>query len=664
MSVAPPDATMLDHALAYAARGWPVLPLHTWNSHGCTCGHGDCTSPAKHPRIRSGLKDASTDPDTIAGWWQQWPNANIGIRTGVAFDVLDIDGDEGFDTIIAVEQEHGEGPVGPTSHTGGGGLHRLYQPTGVGNRAGLLEHVDWRGANGYIVAPPSLHASGQRYQWAEAPLDGTAPLEPVTGWLRDILFPPTPEPRPATSGPAPSGEAAAKYARKALDAEVGELIRTTQPGRNAQLNQSGFNMYQLVAGGDISDDEVTQVLRAAAIGIGLGEREIDATLDSARHGGSQHPRTVPALSLIHGTSPPKIEPLPVVDVDDGPAADVTGWEPVDVAALLAGDLTIPPPSLYQRTDSICLLYAGKLHAFNGEPESGKSWVAQHATVQASAEGLQVTYIDFEDSPQSVLGRLLSLGADPQRLAAQFTYLQPDQPLSAEASQLLREHFREHRPQLVVIDGVTEAMSTLGLDPLDNADTAKFFRVLPKALARLGAAVVLVDHVVKDKEQRGRWAIGSQHKMAALTGAAYTIEIATPFGRNKHGIAKILVMKDRPGYIRQHAGGSLIAEFHLISTEETVTAELRPASAGADGGPVRYTGYMERISLKLEGSRALSTTELKAVVGGKSEYVTIALRALAGEGYVSQVKEGQTTWNNSIRPFREPTETDEVIEDAF
>src|ERR1035438_7339000 len=81
---------MLEAALAYASRGWPVLP---------------CEPRGKRPfglLVSHGLKEATTDPATIEGWWWAEPEANIGLRTGVAFDVLDVDGDEGM-AALAIE---------------------------------------------------------------------------------------------------------------------------------------------------------------------------------------------------------------------------------------------------------------------------------------------------------------------------------------------------------------------------------------------------------------------------------------------------------------------------------------------------------------------------------------------------------------------------------
>jgi hypothetical protein len=94
---------LLDAALAYAARGIPVYPVH-WPrptpggaSLGCSCPRGRyCDRPAKHPLVWHGVKDATTDPAQLEAWWQRWPQANIGLATGIVFDALDIDGPQGL----------------------------------------------------------------------------------------------------------------------------------------------------------------------------------------------------------------------------------------------------------------------------------------------------------------------------------------------------------------------------------------------------------------------------------------------------------------------------------------------------------------------------------------------------------------------------------------
>ena len=162
--------TLLAAALGYAARGWPVLPLHHLEEGTCTCGKAGCTSPGKHPRLRHGVRDASTDAGQIRRWWKRWPEANVGIATGPVI-AIDIDGRVGEAHIAALELEHGDLPPTLEAATGGGGRHLIYVHPGDGgpqirNRNPWMPKVDVRGHGGYIVAPPSQHVSGSAYAWA------------------------------------------------------------------------------------------------------------------------------------------------------------------------------------------------------------------------------------------------------------------------------------------------------------------------------------------------------------------------------------------------------------------------------------------------------------------------------------------------------------------
>ena len=161
----------LDAALSYAARGWPVLPLHGVREGACTCGRPDCSSPGKHPRSAHGVNDATADKQQIEAWWGDWPDANVGVATGAVSGlvVLDVDprngGDDSLDARIA---EHGPLPDTVESLTGGGGRHLLFKHPGGTIRTrpdALGRGLDLKADGGYIVAPPSLHASGKRYEW-------------------------------------------------------------------------------------------------------------------------------------------------------------------------------------------------------------------------------------------------------------------------------------------------------------------------------------------------------------------------------------------------------------------------------------------------------------------------------------------------------------------
>jgi len=163
---------MRDYALDYAGKGWKVIPLHTPSELGeCSCKKSDCKSVGKHPRTMNGLKDGTTDEAKIRNWWAMWPNANIGIVTGDASGivVLDVDLDKfGEKSLEYLEEENYFLPETLQSVTGSGGSHYMFaQPqVSIKNSASSIgQGLDMRGDGGYIVAPPSRHKSGNRYEW-------------------------------------------------------------------------------------------------------------------------------------------------------------------------------------------------------------------------------------------------------------------------------------------------------------------------------------------------------------------------------------------------------------------------------------------------------------------------------------------------------------------
>ncbi|QJW92561.1 bifunctional DNA primase/polymerase [Frigoriglobus tundricola] len=193
---------LLDAALNFAARGWAVIPLHTFADGMCTCEDPTCTSPAKHPLTPNGVHGATTDDAIIRGWWAEADIANVGIATGNGLLVLDIDAKHGgLASLAQLEVRYGRLPTTPTVATGGGGKHFYFRlPTGtkIGNRAGIAPGIDVRGDGGYVVAVPSLHSSGQRYEWLVTP---DTPLAEAPDWLLTMLrtnAPPRPTPVPKT----------------------------------------------------------------------------------------------------------------------------------------------------------------------------------------------------------------------------------------------------------------------------------------------------------------------------------------------------------------------------------------------------------------------------------------------------------------------------------
>jgi putative DNA primase/helicase len=196
------SSNQLSRALQYAGYGWPVLPLYGITKDGhCACKTGkECKRPAKHPRTRNGVHDATTDPSQIKKWWEKWPNANIGLAAGKVSGIIVIDIDprhNGTETLKMLEDKFGRLPKTITSHTGGGGEHRIfkYPPFDVkSDTTGKVfgPGVDLISDGAFFVAPRSRHVSGKHYFWVKdlAPWN-IEPVQLPQKWVEYVLRQPT-----------------------------------------------------------------------------------------------------------------------------------------------------------------------------------------------------------------------------------------------------------------------------------------------------------------------------------------------------------------------------------------------------------------------------------------------------------------------------------------
>jgi len=193
LTTKPESSDLLEAALAYAARGWSVFPVHSTVNGKCTCGNLACDRPGKHPRTKHGLKEATTDPERITRWWATWPNANIGVCTGSisGFVVLDVDGQEGQASLDAFQEKHGQLPDTVEVQTGKG-FHLYFSHPGlhISNSSGKVgKGLDVRGDDGYIIAPPSHHQSGKQYQWVLASHPDDLDIAAMPAWLLSMVQP-------------------------------------------------------------------------------------------------------------------------------------------------------------------------------------------------------------------------------------------------------------------------------------------------------------------------------------------------------------------------------------------------------------------------------------------------------------------------------------------
>lgn len=321
---------------------------------------------------------------------------------------------------------------------------------------------------------------------------------------------------------------------------------------------------------------------------------------------------------------------------------VTTWSPVDLAAVLQGEMLDPPPTMLQRSDGVYLFYDGAVHTVSGESESGKTWLCLLAALQLMQVGERCVFVDFEDRADRVVARLLALGALPQEIRDHFAYVRPDRPLDDDGRAQLAPAITDAR--LVILDGVTEAMTIHGYDLNSNADSALFQGMLPRWIADHGPAVAMIDHVVKDKEKQDRFALGAQHKLAGIDGAAYIVKMIQPFGRGKRGLARVEVAKDRPGHVREHTRGRTIAEFTLDSSvdELILVAHLMPLaelpSTAGGGESFEPTALMEKISRYVQANPGMSKKAIEAAMNGKATTIRLALELLVTREYIG-IKSG-------------------------
>lgn len=180
---------MKQHALDYAQRGWAVFPVHTPTADGkCSCHRNNCDRIGKHPRIGSGRNGATIDSELIERWWSTWPEANIGIATGKESGLMVLDVDDGGEDSLTGK------PLPDTVEqiTGSGGRHLVYKrpddDARYKTRVRFLPGLDSRADGGYIVAPPSLHESGKRYDWegSSDPTEGVEPVDPPQWFVEAI----------------------------------------------------------------------------------------------------------------------------------------------------------------------------------------------------------------------------------------------------------------------------------------------------------------------------------------------------------------------------------------------------------------------------------------------------------------------------------------------
>lgn len=342
---------------------------------------------------------------------------------------------------------------------------------------------------------------------------------------------------PIAAAPAAAGHIS-RYAAKALEAEVQAVLDAPVGTRNDTLNRASYNLGQLVAGGELPQQDVVEALSAAGHTVGLSVVECDKTIFSGLKAGAKQPRQaspqVPAQPVAHlptVTVPPAEEggePTEQVDHDAVKAL----FPRVDWKALWADDE--PEEWIVEP-----ILPARRLVALYSAPKVGKSLlmleiavcVAKGAEVLGTTPDRprRVLYVDFENDPRGdVRERLEAMGYGPDDLDNLVYLSYPSLgALDGERGSLeLLAAIDAYGCEVVVIDTVSRSVAG---DENENDTWLNFYRHTGLKMKQHGVAMIRLDHAGKDetKGQRGGSAkvgdVDAVWKLAKVTDDTFRLD---------------------------------------------------------------------------------------------------------------------------------------------
>jgi len=507
----------MDHALRYAGLGLHVFPLHTPVGAGCSCRKADCTSKTsagKHPRTKNGLLDATLDEEQIRKWWGMWPEANIAIATGQSgLVVVDIDPRHGGDPDDLATTFGRDIFSTVTAATGGGGWHLVYRcPPGVPvanvNNSPrftgpLGPGVDIRASGGYIVAPPSLHASGASYEWDV----DMSPFDLVPARLPDKLLDVLVGPRTKQEQHEP--------------VDVAAIMEGVPQGeRDWQL----FRLAAKLRGADVPIEWAYKLVgeAAAACTPPLTQADARAKVDSAynRYPAGQHAHvSVAPEDMRHAEGLEGRELLWPVIKDGAPPER---W-------------VIKP-----------VLVPGRVHLLYGEPESGKTVLGLSWVLLMVEMGLPVLIVDEESGIVALATMLEAMGADER--VDELVHYFPFPSIDLESVDALVAYADEVRPAVVIFDSLTDMLTIAGLDENSGPEVTKWMKGVAERLSRAEyePAVLLIDHITKDALNT-KYSIGSRAKKAKAD-VAWEVRKLAEFDKTKTAKVELHRHKNRPGYL--------------------------------------------------------------------------------------------------------------------
>ena len=597
---------ILDAALAYATRGWQLIPLHSLNATGrCTCGKGDCTAPGKHPRTENGLKDASSDPAVLDAWWRtMYPTANIAVVTGAHSGVVGLDIDprhRGEAGLAALIRDIGELPETLTTRTGGGGLHLFFKHPGVhlknAQELNGYTGVDFRGDSGYLCLPPSKHASGDYYTWAKEVEIADLPrkLEKMARGTGGLAY----------DGVAPTD---------------GEFI-LHDGQRNVGLTSLAGAMRRR----------------------GGGYREIWAALDAANKSRCSPP-LLPREVIKIAESVCRYKP----DAREAPESVATkrgGLQVVTVEQMLA------TPDTEQRWLVDGLLNVGGISVVSAKPKTGKStWMRNLALSVARGEPFmhrptmqgKVLYLSIEEIEGEIRGIFRAMGVTTEPIFIHVGMVQEKDALADMEAYIVAQQMA-----LVIVDPLFKLMNSVK-DINSYSEVTNALSRLGDVARRTGCHISSLHH-----NKKGGWQAQSSEEEDVSTDAM-------------SGSNAIPGSVDTSILMRRLAGGRrVVRSQQRYHSKKYDNADMPDTVIGFDPNThlIRVDGSMSDVRvldcqesiLDAVGSDTISEVEIRNLVGYNDATVAQAIRSMVVAGRLVRV-------NGNVPRYKVPDRTSVDDED--
>jgi hypothetical protein len=231
------------------------------------------------------MLDASRDGGLVAAWWDERPQANIGLNCGKSgLLVVDLDGEEAVAAWAGLAARHRGRERTLVARTRRG-YHLFFSGAGPSSAGRVGAGIDTRGAGGYVILAPSIHQRGSVYRW----LDPTIGPAAAPAWLLERLDTRRPASPVGEERALPDGVRFTSYGLAAVRALAREMAATPEGERNRTLNALAYRCGRLSAAGQLAREAAERELAAAALQAGLDEDEVEATFSSGFEAGLLRP---------------------------------------------------------------------------------------------------------------------------------------------------------------------------------------------------------------------------------------------------------------------------------------------------------------------------------------------------------------------------------------